>query len=48
MADLHVQLANSYRGSAALRSEFFDALSNIHIAEGIFHCDTFILNLLFF
>uniref|UniRef100_A0A1I8B8U6 PH domain-containing protein n=1 Tax=Meloidogyne hapla TaxID=6305 RepID=A0A1I8B8U6_MELHA len=34
MADLHVQLADSYRGSAALRSEFFDALSNIHITEG--------------
>jgi hypothetical protein len=27
-------LANSYRGSAALRSEFFDALANIHISEG--------------
>jgi len=37
MADLHVQLADSYRGSAALRSEFFDALSNIHITEGLFY-----------
>jgi hypothetical protein len=31
---LHIQLANSYRGSAALRSEFFDALANTHISEG--------------
>ncbi|KAL3112883.1 hypothetical protein niasHT_015589 [Heterodera trifolii] len=32
LADLHIQLANSFRGSAALRAEFFDALAAQHIA----------------
>lgn len=30
---MHIQLANSYRGSAALRCAWFDTLANIHISE---------------
>nr|CDJ91787.1 Pleckstrin homology and Dedicator of cytokinesis domain containing protein [Haemonchus contortus] len=33
LADLHIQLADSYRGSAALRSAWFDALADLHTAE---------------
>ncbi|WKY15205.1 hypothetical protein Q1695_000586 [Nippostrongylus brasiliensis] len=33
LADLHLQLADSYRGSAALRSAWFDALADLHTAE---------------
>ncbi|KAK5972965.1 Zizimin [Trichostrongylus colubriformis] len=33
LADLHIQLADSYRGSAALRSAWFDALAELHTAE---------------
>ncbi|EJW82008.1 hypothetical protein WUBG_07082, partial [Wuchereria bancrofti] len=33
LADLHVQLADSYRGSAALRSAWFETLAETHIRE---------------
>ncbi|VBB26410.1 unnamed protein product [Acanthocheilonema viteae] len=33
LADLHVQLADSYRGSAALRSAWFETLAEMHIRE---------------
>uniref|UniRef100_A0A915PPR5 PH domain-containing protein n=1 Tax=Setaria digitata TaxID=48799 RepID=A0A915PPR5_9BILA len=33
LADLHVQLADSYRGSAALRSAWFETLAEAHIRE---------------
>jgi len=32
-ADLRIQLANSYRGSAALRCAWFDALASNHLSE---------------
>ncbi|KHN79568.1 Dedicator of cytokinesis protein 9 [Toxocara canis] len=33
LAELHIQLANSYRGSAALRSAWFETLAETHIKE---------------
>uniref|UniRef100_A0A158R4T4 C2 DOCK-type domain-containing protein n=1 Tax=Syphacia muris TaxID=451379 RepID=A0A158R4T4_9BILA len=33
VADLHIQLADSYRGSAALRSAWFDTLAETHIHD---------------
>ncbi|VDK74829.1 unnamed protein product [Litomosoides sigmodontis] len=33
LADLHVQLADSYRGSAALRSAWFETLAETHIRD---------------
>uniref|UniRef100_A0A1I7XZF1 Dedicator of cytokinesis protein 9 n=1 Tax=Steinernema glaseri TaxID=37863 RepID=A0A1I7XZF1_9BILA len=33
LADLHIQLADSYRGSAALRCAWFDTLAEAHIAD---------------
>ncbi|CAI4230988.1 unnamed protein product [Auanema sp. JU1783] len=33
LADLHIQLADSYRGSAALRSAWFDTLAEAHTAD---------------
>uniref|UniRef100_A0A158QXE6 Zizimin ortholog (inferred by orthology to a D. melanogaster protein) n=1 Tax=Nippostrongylus brasiliensis TaxID=27835 RepID=A0A158QXE6_NIPBR len=35
LADLHLQLADSYRGSAALRSAWFDALADLHTAAKV-------------
>ncbi|KAJ1362615.1 hypothetical protein KIN20_022232 [Parelaphostrongylus tenuis] len=32
LADLHIQLAESYRGSAALRTAWFEALAELHSA----------------
>ncbi|CAD5231301.1 unnamed protein product [Bursaphelenchus okinawaensis] len=36
LAELHVKLADSYRGSPALRAAWFDTLSQIHSSEGWF------------
>lgn len=33
LADLHIQLANSYRGSSALRCAWFETLASAHIGE---------------
>ncbi|KAK0390436.1 hypothetical protein QR680_019352 [Steinernema hermaphroditum] len=33
LADLHIQLADSYRGSAALRCAWFDTLAEAHIGD---------------
>ncbi|KAE9413296.1 hypothetical protein Angca_009317, partial [Angiostrongylus cantonensis] len=38
LADLHIQLAESYRGSAALRSAWFEALAELHSA-GNWHAE---------
>uniref|UniRef100_A0A0K0DQY6 DOCKER domain-containing protein n=1 Tax=Angiostrongylus cantonensis TaxID=6313 RepID=A0A0K0DQY6_ANGCA len=40
LADLHIQLAESYRGSAALRSAWFEALAELHSA-GEYHTNNF-------
>ncbi|VDM62395.1 unnamed protein product [Angiostrongylus costaricensis] len=42
LADLHIQLAESYRGSAALRSAWFEALAELHSA-GEYHASKIIL-----
>ncbi|CAJ0943627.1 unnamed protein product, partial [Mesorhabditis belari] len=38
LADLHIQLADSYRGSAAYRSLWFDALAEVH-STGDWHSE---------